>query len=198
MRKILSNSSIQKKVWLVLFGLMTCLACSPSRTAHAQSLKQTGDRKDAPEFALKDMNGKTVRLSDFKGKALVVDFWATWCGPCQIEIPWFMDFERKYKDQGFAVIGIAMDDEGWQAVKPFAEKMKMNYRVVLGNDQTADLYGGIEALPTTILIDRDGKIAGTHVGLAGKQDFQDAIEKLLETPAQTRTAQLHFPSFRAN
>jgi peroxiredoxin len=177
---------------------MTCLACSPARTAHAQSVKELKDRQEAPNFELKDVNGKTVKLSDFRGKTVMVDFWATWCGPCQIEIPWFMDFERKYKDQGFVVIGVAMDDEGWQVVKPFIEQMKMNYRVVIGNDHTADLYGGIEALPTTVLIDRDGRIASTHVGLAGKQEFQDAIEKLLQAPAPTSSAQLHIPSLRAN
>ena len=181
-----------------LCGLMTCLACSPARTAHAQSVKELKDRQEAPNFELKDVNGKTVKLSDFRGKTVMVDFWATWCGPCQIEIPWFMDFERKYKDQGFVVIGVAMDDEGWQVVKPFIEQMKMNYRVVIGNDHTADLYGGIEALPTTVLIDRDGRIASTHVGLAGKQEFQDAIEKLLQAPAPTSSAQLHIPSLRAN
>ncbi len=179
-------------------GLVTCLGCSQAPTAHAQSLKEAGDRKAAPDFELKDVNGKTVRLADFRGKIVMVDFWATWCGPCQIEIPWFIDFERKYKDQGFVVIGVAMDDEGWPVVKPFIEQMKMNYRVVIGNDHTADLYGGIDALPTTVIIDRDGRIASMHVGLAGKQEFQDAIEKLLQTPAQTHTAELHFPSFRAN
>jgi peroxiredoxin len=182
----------------LLCGLMASLACSPARTAHAQSTRESKDRKEAPDFELKDINGKTVKLSDFRGKAVMVDFWATWCGPCQIEIPWFMDFERKYKDQGFVVIGVAMDDEGWPVVKPFIEQMKVNYRVVIGNDRTADLYGGIEALPTTIIIDRDGKVASTHVGLAGKQDFQDAIEKVLQTPTQSSSAQLHFPSFRAN
>ena len=182
-----------------LCGLMACLACSPDRPVHAQSVKDSKDRQQAPDFELKDVNGKTVRLSDFRGKAVMVDFWATWCGPCQIEIPWFIDFERKYKDQGFVVIGVAMDDEGWPVVKPFIEQMKMNYRVVIGNDHTADLYGGIEALPTTVLIDRDGKVASTHVGLAGKQEFQDVIENLLYVPAKTApSALLLFPSFRAN
>jgi cytochrome c biogenesis protein CcmG/thiol:disulfide interchange protein DsbE len=183
---------------MVLCGLIACLACSREPTAHAQSAKDPKDRKAAPDFELKDVNGKVVKLSDFRGKAVMVDFWATWCGPCKVEIPWFMDFERKYKDQGFVVIGVAMDDEGWQVVKPFAEEMKMNYRVVLGNDRTADMYGGIEALPTTVLIDRDGRVASMHVGLTGKKEFQDAIEKLLETPAETHAALLHFPAFRAN
>ena len=198
MRNNLSNLWNRGMAVTVLCGLMASLACSSARPVHAQSTKESKDRKEAPDFELKDVNGKTVKLSDFRGKAVMVDFWATWCGPCQIEIPWFMDFERKYKDQGFVVIGIAMDDEGWPVVKPFIEQMKMNYRVVIGNDRTADLYGGIEALPTTVIIDRDGKVASMHVGLAGKQDFQDAIEKVLQTPAQTSSAQLHFPSFRAN
>jgi peroxiredoxin len=198
MRKYLSNLWNRGMAAAALCGLVTCLACSQAPTAHAQSLKNVKDRKDAPDFELKDVNGKTVKLSDFKGKAVMVDFWATWCGPCQIEIPWFVDFERKYKDQGFVVIGVAMDDEGWTVVKPFIEKMKVNYRVVIGNDKTADMYGGIEALPTTVLIDRDGKVASMHVGLAGKQEFQDAIEKLLQTPAQTNSAVLRFPGFGAN
>jgi len=198
MRNNLSNLWNRGMAGMALFGLMACLACSPERPVHAQSVKESKDRKAAPDFELKDVNGKIVKLSDFRGKTVMVDFWATWCGPCQIEIPWFIDFERKYKDQGFAVIGVAMDDEGWPVVKPFIEQMKMNYRVVIGNDKTADLYGGIEALPTTVLIDRDGRIASMHVGLAGKQEFQDAIEKLLQAPAPISSAMLHFPSFRAN
>jgi peroxiredoxin len=173
---------------LTLLALMTCGACTPSRTVNAQSLKNAKDRKPAPDFELKDVNGKVIRLSDYKGKAVMIDFWATWCGPCQIEIPWFIDFQRKYKDQGFIVLGVSLDDDGWKAVTPFAEKMRINYPIVMGNDSTADLYGAAEALPTTVLIDREGNVASVHVGLAGKQEFQDAIEKLLEAPAETHAA----------
>src|SRR5450631_1930777 len=122
-------------------------------------VKEEGARKAAPEFALKDANGTTVKLSDYKGKVVVLDFWATWCGPCKVEIPWFMEFERKNKDRGFAVLGVATDDDGWAAVKPFMQEHSMNYRVVLGDDKTADQFGGVDALPTTFLIDRDGRIA---------------------------------------
>jgi peroxiredoxin len=173
---------------VVLVGLLASTACAPSRTVSAQSLKSSKDRKPAPDFELKDVNGKVIRLSDYKGKAVMIDFWATWCGPCQVEIPWFIDFQRKYKDQGFVVIGVSLDDDGWKAVTPFAEKMKINYPIVMGNDPTADLYGAAEALPTTVLIDRNGNVASIHVGLAGKQEFQDAIEKLLEAPSETHTA----------
>jgi cytochrome c biogenesis protein CcmG/thiol:disulfide interchange protein DsbE len=136
------------------------------------------ERKPAPEFELKDADGKTVRLSDYKGKVVLLDFWATWCGPCKIEIPWFIEFERQYKDKGFAVIGVSMDEEGWTVVKPFVSDLAINYRILQGNDSTADLYGGVNALPTTFLIDREGRVAWKHEGLAGKDDFEDRIKTL--------------------
>jgi len=157
--------------------------CSSTKVVKAASLKPDSERRAAPDFALKDADGKTVRLSDYKGKVVLLDFWATYCGPCKIEIPWFMDFERKHKDQGFSVLGVSMDDEGWEAVKPFVNDVGINYRVMVGNDSTAEQYGGIEALPTTFLIDRDGKIAAVHVGLTSKGEFENAIEQLLQAPA---------------
>jgi peroxiredoxin len=149
----------------------------------ANTVKADQDRKPAPEFALKDADGKTVHLADYKGKVVLLDFFATWCGPCKIEIPWFMEMERKNKDRGLAVLGVSMDDEGWEVVKPFLSDLGVNYRVVIGNDSTAQLYGGVDALPTTFLIDRNGKIAAIHIGLASKKDFDDGIEQLLQAPA---------------
>ena len=155
-----------------------------SSSAKAASVKPDKDRREAPNFALKDADGKTVHLSDYKGKVVLLDFWATWCGPCRIEIPWFMEMERQNKDKGFEVLGVAMDDEGWEAVKPFLTEMKMNYRVVIGNDETAREYGGVDALPTTFLIDREGKVAAIHVGLdATRKDYEDAVQELLRPPA---------------
>jgi peroxiredoxin len=165
-------------VGLVMLLVPGC--SSSSRTVNAASVKPHKDRKAAPDFALKDGNGQTVRLSDYRGKVVLLDFWATWCGPCKIEIPWFKEFERQHKDKGFAVLGVAMDDEGWDVVKPFSQHMSINYRLVVGDDTIAQLYGGIEALPTTFLIDREGKIAATHVGLSSKRDFEDGIQVLLE------------------
>jgi cytochrome c biogenesis protein CcmG/thiol:disulfide interchange protein DsbE len=142
-------------------------------------VKDNKDRKAAPDFELKDANGKIVHLSDFRGKVVLLDFWATWCGPCGIEIPWFTDFQRKYKDRGFDVLGVSMDDGGWKDVKPFVAEKKINYPVLLGDDRTSDLYGGVEALPTTFVIDREGRVASVHVGLVDKKEFDDAIQKLL-------------------
>src|ERR1700704_1697803 len=146
------------------------LGCSTTPSSvKAASVKPDKDRKPAPEFALKDGDGKLVHIADYKGKVVLLDFWATWCGPCKIEIPWFMELQRKNKDRGFEVLGVAMDDEGWEAVKPFLTELGVNYRVVIGNDATAQLYGGVDALPTTFLIDRTGKIAAVHVGLVPKK-----------------------------
>jgi peroxiredoxin len=149
----------------------------------ASSVKPGKERHNAPDFALKDSDGKVVHLADYRGKVVLLDFWATWCGPCKIEIPWFEEFQRKDQGRGLVVLGVSMDDEGWQVVKPFVARQKMNYRVLIGNDQTAQLYGGIDALPTTFLIDRDGKIADVHVGLADRREFENGIEQLLQAPA---------------
>jgi len=164
--------------------LLVSAGCSSSpRTVRAASLRPAKERKKAPDFELKDANGQTVHLSDYRGKVVLLDFWATWCGPCKVEIPWFEEFERQNKDKGFAVIGVAMDDDGWDAVKPFAKERGINYRLVLGNDQVADLYGGLDALPTTLLIDRGGNIAAVHIGLSGKNEFEDGIQELLNAPS---------------
>ena len=165
--------------------IASCLAiggCSSSQTSVKAAVKPEKDRRMAPDFTLKDINGATVRLSDYRGKVVLLDFWATWCGPCKIEIPWFMQFEQEYKDKGFAVLGVSMDEDGWNAVKPFVQERKVNYRIMLGNDDVGSLYGGLESLPTTLLIDRSGRIAKMHIGLeTGKDGFQNEITDLLNS-----------------
>jgi peroxiredoxin len=154
---------------------------------HSKTPKAESKRQQAPAFTLKDADGKTVSLKDYEGKVVLLNFWATWCGPCKLEIPWFVEFEQKYKDKGFSVVGVSMDEEGWNVIKPFLAEEKVNYRVLLGNDTVGTLYGGVDSLPTTFVIDREGRIAATHIGLVSKSDYQDEIVPLLENkqPAVT-------------
>ena len=174
---------------VVASSVLLWTACSEVPTTVRAAVKPEKDRKSAPEFTLKDINGQTVRLADYKGKVVLLDFWATWCGPCKIEIPWFMEFEQQFKDRGFAVLGVAMDDDGWSVVKPYIQDLKMNYRIVLGNEQVGNLSGGVESLPTTFLIDRQGKIASVHIGLdRGKEDYKNDIVRLLEAPRAANPA----------
>jgi peroxiredoxin len=154
-------------------------ACTSSEQTTPATVRPVRERQNAPEFALKDVNGATVRLSDYRGKVVLLNFWATWCGPCQIEVPWFIEFEQANKDRGFAVIGISMDEEGWAVVKPFLADMNVNYRTLLGDDSIAQLYGGVDSLPTSFLIDRDGKVASAHLGLIGKSVYKNEIQELL-------------------
>jgi len=164
---------------LSIAALTFLTACSPERNVEAADTAKAG-RTAAPDFALKDANGATVKLSDYRGKVVLLDFWATWCGPCKIEIPWFMEFEQTYKDRKFSVVGVSMDDDGWSVVKPYIEQHKINYRILLGNDDVGRRYGGVDSLPTTMLIDRSGHIAFTHVGLStSKSGFQNEITSLL-------------------
>lgn len=167
-------------VLMVGFAGLCLTGCVNSKPKSEAKVKQHSDRKAAPEFSLKDVDGRTVTLAEYKGKVVLLNFWATWCGPCKIEIPWFVDFEQKYKDRGFAVLGVAMDEEGWEAVKPYLEQAKVNYRVVVGNDSVAALYGGVDSLPTSFVLDQDGRIAATHVGLVSKSDYENEISQLLE------------------
>lgn len=165
----------------VLAALLALGGCARDATGGGavQAATDADSRKAAPDFTLKDEQGRDVRLSDFKGKVVLLNFWATWCGPCKIEMPWFVDFQRKYKDRGFSVIAVSLDEEGWEVVKPFTEQLKLNFPVVIGSDEMADGYGGIEALPTTFIIDKEGRIASQHMGLVSMSDYEEDIESLL-------------------
>ncbi|HEY3740481.1 MAG TPA: redoxin domain-containing protein [Bryobacteraceae bacterium] len=168
-----------------IVSLAVLTSCMPEQSVRA-AVKDSKTRKAAPDFTLKDANGKTVKLTDYKGKVVLLNFWATWCGPCKIEIPWFKEFETTYKNQGFAVLGVAMDDDGWDAVKPYLADKEVNYRVVVGTEQVSLLYGDVESLPTTFVIDREGRIASVHVGLISKGDYTNEIKQLLspDKPAE--------------
>jgi peroxiredoxin len=149
-----------------------------SSALSAQPGTATNARKAAPSFSLNDSEGKAIKLADFKGKVVLLDFWATWCHGCMTEIPWFMEFQNKYKGDGLAVIGISVDDDGWKSVKPFLAERKFNYTIVVGNQELEKLYS-VENPPVAVLIDRGGRIAEMHAGVVEKESFEKEIKGLL-------------------
>ena len=144
------------------------------------------DGKNRPaklDFTLKDMAGRDVRMADYKGKVILLNFWATWCGPCKYEIPAFVDLYTKYKDQGFVVLGVSTDDSP-EALRKFAESYKMNYPVLVGRDRSDlvdDAYGPMWGIPVSFFITRNGTICRKHMGLATKEQLEKEIQALLAT-----------------
>jgi cytochrome c biogenesis protein CcmG/thiol:disulfide interchange protein DsbE len=146
--------------------------------------------QSAPDFQLVDLRtGKNVQLSDFRGKAVVLNFWATWCPPCKAEIPWFEAYQNQYGPQGLQVIGIAMDDAGKDVILKFAGDMRINYLVLQGTNKVADDYGGVEGLPTTFYIGRDGRVVARAIGEPSRGDIEDNIKLALHTGQAAVTEQ---------
>ncbi len=141
----------------------------------------SGNFPQAPEFSLTSLSGEKINLQDYRGKVVLLDFWATWCGPCRIEIPGFVQLQNKYGSQGLAIIGVSMDD-GPEPVRQFYQTFHMNYPVAMGTDRLGELYGGILGLPTSFLIGRDGRIYAKHVGLTDPSVFEAEIKELLAAP----------------
>ena len=141
-------------------------------------LKTLQYQKSAPDFALADATGKTIRLSDFKGRVVLLNFWATTCGGCRTEVPWLVEFQKQYEKRGLSVVGVSLDDDGWRVVNPFLREEAVNYTILLGDDQIVRLYG-ISAMPMTVLIDREGKISAASVGLIDRNECEKEILHLL-------------------
>jgi thiol-disulfide isomerase/thioredoxin len=157
-------------------------ASSPSASSAAAA------PTEAPTVAITGMDDKEVTLQQYKGQVVLVNFWATWCAPCKVEIPWMIEFQQKYSPRGFTILGVSMDEDGKKAIQPFLDKqrfdvggqqMAMNYPIFLGSDAIGEKFGGILGLPTSMLFNRDGKKVKTIVGLVNHDDLSKAIEGLL-------------------
>jgi cytochrome c biogenesis protein CcmG/thiol:disulfide interchange protein DsbE len=185
----------------VAAALLALTACSsaPKEEPLELNVKPLAERQTAPNFSLKDSNGAVVTPAEYKGKVVLLNFWATWCVPCKAEIPWFQEFESKFKDKGFAVLGVSLDEEGWGVVKPYVSERKITYRMVIGTEEMSTMYGGIDSLPTTFIIDQAGKIAAIHTGLVSKATYQKEIEDLLDAKtASAAGAVREFAQLRTN
>ena len=147
------------------------------KTPEQQSTLSPGSA--APDFELKSLEGKNVKLSDYRGKAVLLNFWATWCAPCKIEMPWFVELNKKYQAQGLVIVGVAMDDSSEDEITKFAKEMGVNYPILLGKDAVGDAYGGVQFLPSTFYIGRDGKIVKSNFGILGESDIEDNIKLAL-------------------
>lgn len=187
-----------KKGLLIGAGVIALLAvmvwadhkfpASGSPSASAPAGEAASKPTDAPNVTIKDLNDKDVTLQQYKGQVVLVNFWATWCEPCKVEIPWMIEFQQKYSPRGFTILGVSMDEDGKKAIQPFldkerfdvgGQKVAMSYPILLGNDTISEKFGGILGLPTSMLFNRDGKKVRTIVGLVNHDDIAKAIEGLL-------------------
>jgi peroxiredoxin len=170
-------------------ALMILTARRLQPTANAKNNGGIGALRgaSAPDFTLKTLDGKTLKLSDLRGKAVLLNFWATWCAPCKIETPWIVDLQNQYAAQGLQVVGVSMDDESaTDDIKKFAEEMHMTYPILRGTEEVGNEYGGVEFLPTIYFVGRDGTVTGRILGLRGRADIEENIKKALAAgPSQT-------------
>jgi thiol-disulfide isomerase/thioredoxin len=162
----------------IVLPILIGLAGAAGQPSVRADLRTTHDRKLAPEFILNDSVGRSAAIDSYRGKVVLLDFWATWCHGCKKEIPWFIEFEKMYSSKGFAVVGVSMDEGGWPVLKPFLASAKVSYRSLLGNGSTARQYA-ITELPDSFLIDRQGRIAAIYRGLVDRDNLEANIKILL-------------------
>ena len=166
---------------MLYFGFHAARRSGPDHVAGA------GYGTPAPDFTLETLDGKSLSLSSLRGKAVLVNFWATWCDPCRIETPWLVELQKQYGSQGLQVVGIAMDNSGKDEISQFAKEKGMNYPVLLGKESVGDAYGGVPGLPESFFVGRDGKIVDRMIGLHDRRDIEDSVKKALSTSASAST-----------
>lgn len=175
-RYLLIPTGVVFAVALLVYG-----AACPSKSQTANPAANLNEQSMiAPDFELKSLDGRTVKVSDFRGKVLVLNFWATYCAPCRVETPWLIDFYRQYKTLGLEIVGVSMDDGGPEQVKDFVKEMNIDYTILVGNHTVGDAYGGTRFLPQSFLIDREGRIVKRIFGIRSKSDFEGNIKQLLD------------------
>jgi len=148
----------------------------PDSATQSESTTPKLQGKPAPGFTLVDLDGKKVSLADFKGKPVMVNFWATWCGPCKLEMPWFQEFGQKYAGQGLVILGLAADDAGKSVIANTAKKSGVTYPILLADDKVEEAYGGVDYLPETFYVDRSGKVMLETAGITSEDGGKDEIE----------------------
>ena len=165
---------------LAIFFLSTSLRTRAGKSLGVTTVGANVTRKIAPDFELKSLDGHSLKLSDFRGRAVLLNFWATYCAPCRVEMPWLVDLYKQYHDQGLEIIGVSMDDDGeQQQVADFVREINVNYPILLGNHTVGDAYGGTQLLPKSLLIDRKGNITSSIVGMKSKSELESAVKSLL-------------------
>ena len=178
---------------IVVFGMMAVVIAGLLTLAHfrkslpgaapARTAVATLPGHSAPDFALTDLQGNTVKLSDLRGKAVVLNFWASWCGPCKQEIPWLVQMQKQYGGQGLQVVGVSMDDGDPKDVVRFASENSINYPVLIGEEKVANEYGGIDYLPTTFYIDRNGVVLDRVFGQPGREELEQKVKRAVASSA---------------
>jgi cytochrome c biogenesis protein CcmG/thiol:disulfide interchange protein DsbE len=165
---------------VVVAGLLT-LAKFRLRLPGARTAAVAAKGHDAPDFVLTDLQGQTVKLSDLRGKAVVLNFWATWCPPCKQEIPWLVELQKRYGGQGLQIVGVSMDDGDPKDVVKFAAENSINYPVLIGEEKVAEQYGGIDYLPTTFYIDRNGVVLDRVFGQPEREEIEQNVKRAIAT-----------------
>ena len=165
---------------IVVIGVVVLLVVGWLVLRHPSRQKNASALRPAPDFSLTDVAGHPLHLSDYRGKVVILDFWATWCEPCKQEIPHFIDLQSKYSAQGLQILGISMDDSE-PPVRDFQKQFKINYPLAVGSAKLADQYGGILGLPITFVIDRNGQIVARHIGATDVSVIEAEVKKLLQS-----------------